>query len=497
MPLCVDNEAICTPRARRNLSKSSPEESPQSSPFRRSNRAVRKPTLFKITHQKRGDRVLTAAIRRSKVETCRIEIDFTAIPEIPTINATLEEFVDPVTLWNKYSKLGQAYGAIKVIPPQGYKAHLQLDLDTFSFRVRKQQLDLLLTGKGFTHPPETWTAAKLQNADSQMLQQIMNTTNPSLEEVEKKYWNFVVEANSGVEVHYGADLNIYAAENLGSILPVPPNFENDSWNLRNLPKCNGSLLKYIQTTIPGVWYIIPSCHASRMEALLKNYIANESEAFAIYSLRVQIPIDVLLANNITVYRLVQRENEFVFVWPRTFHAGLNAGYNCNEACNIAPPNWVGMGYKSLLNYKFARKTCLPFYSIIMNAVARYVEIGVEGLDYIIEVLLFLLLTEYRNRKQLYSACIQMYINVEDLKALAGVQGFLASIPARDFDAAKFSSAVLNLASENDDEFLTACSDLSNFCMKDCDVCDSPTFSGIFENILQNLQDATCARTATA
>lgn len=63
-----------------------------------------------------------------------------------------------------------------------------------------------------------------------------------------------------------------------------------------------------------------------MESVLKNYSSLEGEEFALYGLRVQIPPDVLISNGITLYRLVQQVNEFVMVWPRTFHCGFNAGY---------------------------------------------------------------------------------------------------------------------------------------------------------------------------
>lgn len=88
---------------------------------------------------------------------------------------------------------------------------------------------------------------------------------------------------------------------------------------------------------PKVWYIVPQDKATKMEHLLKNYIAHKSEEFALYSLRVQIPPDVLISNGIPVYRLVQRKNEFVLVWPRVFHAGFNTGYVLSPLYDLLPP----------------------------------------------------------------------------------------------------------------------------------------------------------------
>lgn len=45
-----------------------------------------------------------------------------------------------------------------------------------------------------------------------------------------------------------------------------------------------------------------------------------------------------------------------------------------------------------------------------------------------------------------------------------------------FDSDAFMNAVTSLCSKNDNDFLKACMVLSSSSMKDCELCDTPTFA---------------------
>ncbi|GFE55298.1 histone lysine demethylase, putative [Babesia ovis] len=479
---------------------------------RRSSRTSKRPNFFHVVHESRLDRETMAAIKRSKLETQQLNIDYATLVEIPTVYATPEEFDNPLTIWNKYSHLGEKFGAIKVVPPKGWHGVCPLDTERLKFKVREQQLQNLSIGKGFSHPSYDWDCHQMKAADVDLMNQLFGRSDPSIEEVEQEYWRIVKNANRSLIVKYGADLNVYSPEFEPYLVDVSgTKCEDDWWNLRNLSKSPGSLLRYSQHTIPGVnipwlyigmgltsfcwhtednyfgavnyhhfgapkiWYIVPPRKAGRLESLLKDYSAKESAEFAVYSLRIQVAPEILVANGIPVHRIVQRENEFVFAWPRAFHSGLNVGYNCNEACNIAPVNWLPMGYRSLVNYRFYRKTCISFFTLVMSGVCNYRDMNAEDLSHMINALLLLLAQEYETRNSVNYPRVQMYLYLGAEEVFNVNSHFDEAYRQQDFDAADFVRALELLCSERDDDFLQGCTLLSNIPMKDCDLCDTPTF----------------------
>ncbi|GIX65880.1 histone lysine demethylase JMJC1/KDM5D/JARID1D [Babesia caballi] len=492
---------------------------------RRSSRPSKRPSFFKVVHETRADREVMAAIKRSKLEKQHMNLDYGSLVEVPTVYATEAEFRDPVTLWSKYSHLGEKFGAVKVVPPSGWRGVCPLDTGRLKFKIREQQLHKLSSGKvtpvfakrspysqGFSHPAYEWDCAQMQGADSALKLKLFGRDTVSNEEVERMYWRIVKSGTTSLAVTYGADLNVYSSEFEKYLVDVSgTEHESDVWNLRNLPKCPGSLLRYLDQVIPGVnspwlyigmamtsfcwhtednyfgavnyhhwgapkiWYVIPPRKAGRLEAFLRNYVASEGEDFAVYSLKVQVPPDVLIANGIPVCRIVQRENEFVLAWPRAFHSGMNVGYNCNEACNIVTTSWIPMGYQSLLNYKYNRSTCVPFYTLVMGGVGNYREYVAEDLSHMINALTILLLQEMNERTVGEYRRVQMYLHLAESDAF-DVQSFMDKLCPLGFNAKGFVSAFQLMCSKDDDEFLRGCTLLSSAWMKDCDLCDTPTFA---------------------
>lgn len=74
-----------------------------------------------------------------------------------------------------------------------------------------------------------------------------------------------------------------------------------------------------------VWYLIPSSRASKVERMLQSYVALEPAEHVLHSLTVQLSPSLFLENRIPLYRVEQKENEFLMLWPRTYHAGFNLG----------------------------------------------------------------------------------------------------------------------------------------------------------------------------
>lgn len=75
-----------------------------------------------------------------------------------------------------------------------------------------------------------------------------------------------------------------------------------------------------------VWYLIPPSRSASVQKMLRSYVAFESADYALHSLTVQLSPSLFLENRIPLYRVEQKENEFLMLWPRTYHAGFNLGW---------------------------------------------------------------------------------------------------------------------------------------------------------------------------
>lgn len=52
---------------------------------------------------------------------------------------------------------------------------------------------------------------------------------------------------------------------------------------------------------------------------------------------------VTQARGVPVHRLVHQEGSFVITFPNAYHSGFNTGFNCAEAVNFGPPDWLPFG----------------------------------------------------------------------------------------------------------------------------------------------------------
>ena len=201
--------------------------------------------------------------------------------------------------------------------------------------------------------------------------------------VEKEFWKLVSSIDHDVAVEYAADL--HTADH-GSGFPTEKNSQDpdladyiDSpWNLNNFPNNERSVLKYITQDISGMkvpwiyvgmvfssfcwhtedhwsysinfhhwgepktWYGVPQSEAERLETCVKEIAPElfEKNPDLFHHLVTLCSPMTLMKHGVPVFRTNQYPGEFVVTFPRAYHAGFNTGYNCAEAVNFCPADWV-------------------------------------------------------------------------------------------------------------------------------------------------------------
>ncbi|XP_021597375.1 LOW QUALITY PROTEIN: lysine-specific demethylase JMJ18-like [Manihot esculenta] len=243
---------------------------------------------------------------------------------------------------------------------------------------------------------------------------------PSVEEIEGEYWRIVEQPTDEVEVYYGADLETGA---FGSGFPkassmiIEGESESDQyvacgWNLNNFPRLQGSVLcfeandisgvlvpwlyigmcfssfcwhvedhhlyslNYLHWGDPKIWYGVPGSHASNLEDAMRKHLPDlfEEQPDLLHELVTQLSPSVLKAEGVPVYRVVQRSGEFVLTFPRAYHSGFNCGFNCAEAVNVAPVDWLAHGQLAVELYsKQHRKTSISHDKLLLGSAQKAVQ----------------------------------------------------------------------------------------------------------------------------
>lgn len=243
------------------------------------------------------------------------------------------------------------------------------------------------------------------------------TSEPSVENIEGEYWRMVESPTEEIEVLYGADLE---TGSFGSGFPSKSSQVSDSyeqyiksgWNLNNFARLPGSLLSYETSDISGVvvpwlyigmcfssfcwhvedhhlyslnymhlgaqkmWYGVPAKDACKLEEAMRKQLPElfEEQPDLLHKLVTQLSPSILKSKGVPVYRCVQNPGDFILTFPRAYHSGFNCGFNCAEAVNVAPVDWLPHGHIAIELYREqGRKTSVSHDKLLLGAAREAVR----------------------------------------------------------------------------------------------------------------------------
>ncbi|KAF8380738.1 hypothetical protein HHK36_028228 [Tetracentron sinense] len=328
------------------------------------------------------------------------------IPECPVYCPTKEEFDDPLVYLQKISPEASKYGICKIVSPLSASVPagvvLMKEKAGFKFTTRVQPLQLaewntddkvtfFMSGRNYTFRDFERMANKV------FARRYCSAGCLPATYLEKEFWHEIACGKTET-VEYACDVD-------GSAFSSSPNDQlgKSKWNLKTLSRLPKSILRFLDTAIPGVtdpmlyigmlfsmfawhvedhylysinyhhcgasktWYGIPGHAALQFEKMVQGHVYNrdilstdgEDGAFDVLLGKTTLfPPNILLEHDVPVYKAVQKPGEFVITFPRAYHAGFSHGFNCGEAVNFAIGDWFPLGAAASRRYALLNRTPL-------------------------------------------------------------------------------------------------------------------------------------------
>ncbi|XP_020571581.1 lysine-specific demethylase 5B [Phalaenopsis equestris] len=267
-------------------------------------------------------------------------------------------------------------------------------------------------------------------------------------QIEKLFWEIVEGKAGDLDVLYGSDIDtsIHGSgfpRARDQVLPtvevdVWQHYVSSPWNLNNLPKLQGSMLRVVHDNIAGVmvpwlyvgmlfssfcwhvedhcfysinylhwgdpkcWYGVPGREASAFEQVMRNTLPDlfDAQPDLLFQLVTMLNPSVLRDNGIPVYSVMQEPGNFVITFPKSFHAGFNFGLNCAEAVNFAPADWLPHGRFGAELYCMYRKAAILSHEELLCVFAKSTCDG-KALPHLKEELYRIYISEKSTREELW------------------------------------------------------------------------------------------------
>ena len=323
------------------------------------------------------------------------------VPEAPTLHPTASEFADPLAyvrgLRQKYGK----FGIVKVVPPEGWEPVSRAAPERGRrFSTKRQWLHRLQEGHPFedgehyspdeyreygnkfraefmaAHPELAAALAAAERGAGSTAEAVARAARV----MEKEYWRLVETSQEQVQVDYGNDI---CTSSFGTCFD-PEASPRSPWNLSRITRRDASALKHV-AAVPGVtepwlyfgslfctfcwhtedhflystsylhsganktWYGIPASNATKFEAAMRDFMPQrvKEDPDLLYHI-VSLPSPMYcMSQGVKVYHAVQTPGSFMVTFPRAYHSGFSHGWNCAEAVNLAPADWLPFGREAV------------------------------------------------------------------------------------------------------------------------------------------------------
>ncbi|KAL1829917.1 lysine-specific demethylase JMJ13 isoform X3 [Daucus carota subsp. sativus] len=353
------------------------------------------------------------------------------IKECPIYYPSKEEFDDPLIYLQKIAPEASKFGICKIVSPVNASVPagvvLMKENIGFKFTTKVQPLRLAEWDTDdrvtFFQSGRNYTFREFERMANKVFARRYCSAGylPSTY-MEREFWNEIA-CGKTESVEYACDVD-------GSAFSSSPSDQlgKSKWNLKNLSRLPKSILRLLETIIPGVtepmlyigmlfsmfawhvedhylysmnyhhcgaaktWYGVPGHAALNFEKVVRENVyardilsdKGEDAAFdVLLGKTTMFPPNVLLEQGVPVYKAVQKPGEYVITFPRAYHAGFSHGFNCGEAVNFAIGDWFSLG--SIASRRYAllnRMPLLPHEELLCKeAMFLYKSSEIEDADY--------------------------------------------------------------------------------------------------------------------
>ncbi|XP_077302327.1 jumonji, AT rich interactive domain 2 [Arctopsyche grandis] len=278
-----------------------------------------------------------------------------------------------------------------------------------------------------------------RTAKNTMAMQFGKTPQPTPDEVESKFWNYVTARDSHICVSTGSiDSSVWGygfpnAKSKNSPISKHP------WNLKVLTNNSGSILRslgpimgvtvptihvgmlfstccwyrdphglpwveYLHDGAPKIWYGVPDSQSVKFKETLTSIVPGYCQKKTVWLLSdtTMVPPKMLKEHGVSLCRTVQHPGEFILVFPKAFTSSICAGYNVSESVYFAPNSWLDTAQQDFVDI---RNSCEPtMFSLerLIVAMSQDIRTPYQILKKVLPALNKIIQTEKQHREALFN-----------------------------------------------------------------------------------------------